>query len=147
MTNAISVQTDIEDAIKKLSTTPKAEKSIAKQTLGIIGKGTAKRITSAIKGSGLQNRTGELAKGFIYKVKKDGSSVTVYPNTTDWGSKIFPKAYVLSFGHSGSTTRAKSFTVEARGFIQSGRTWAEAGGYKAEVDKMVDKVLNKYFGD
>lgn len=145
MAEAFYIEADVSQVQQALLETSQSMTSIQRQTLGVIARGTVKIIKSAILTTTTQ-RTGELAKGYRYKIKKDGSEANVFPNTDKWGSDIFPKAAVLSYGHEGPTKRAKSFTVAPRSFVQSGKAWVDSGGYSSELDKMIDKQLTKFWG-
>lgn len=143
----IQTQVDIEEVEKALAGTNKSLKAIRKSVLRIAAKETAKRVKAAISASDLQRRTGELAKAYVYKVKKDGSEANVFPKAlTGNGRTIYPKAMTLSYGHDGPTKRAASWHIAPRGFVQSGQQYAESGAYMTEVQKMVDKELEKYWG-
>lgn len=143
----ISAQVDIEEVQQALSGTSKSLKSIQKSVLRIAAKGTAKQIKAVINTSDLQKRTGELSKAYVYKVKKDGSEANVYPKAlTAKDRTIFPKAMTLSYGHEGPTKRAKSWHIAPRGFVQAGQQYAESGSYMNDVQKMIDKELEKYWG-
>lgn len=143
----ISAQVDIEEVQQALSGTSKSLKSIQKSVLRIAAKGTAKQIKAAINTSDLQKRTGELSKAYVYKVKKDGSEANVYPKAlTAKDRTLFPKAMTLSYGHEGPTKRAKSWHIAPRGFVQAGQQYAESGSYMNDVQKMIDKELEKYWG-
>ena len=139
----ISVKPDFEAVQKALSGTTKSLPSIQRKTLSVIARGAIKQIKAVIK-SGTHRRTGELLKAYRYKVKKNGTA-TIYPNAINSGDKIFPKASVLSYGHTGATRRAKNFPIKAVGFIQAGNQYIESGAYVPEINKMVDKELTKYW--
>ncbi len=143
----IRTQVDIEDVEKALAGTSKSLKSIRKSVLRIAAKETAKRVKAAINTSDLQRRTGELLKAYVYKVKKDGSAASVFPKALSGnGNTIFPKAMTLSYGHDGPTKRASHWHIAPRGFVQAGQQYAESGAYMEEVQKMVNKELEKYWG-
>lgn len=138
-----NVAVDVKEVEKALSGTTKSLKSIARQTVGIISRTTVKQIKAVIK-SGTHKRTGELQKAYRYKVKKDGTA-TIYPKAILSGAKIFPKCSVLSYGHSGATRRARSFDVKAVAFVQAGDKWIEQQQYIPEINKMIDKTLDKFW--
>jgi len=142
----INASVDIENVQQALAGTSKSLKSIQKSVLRIAAKETAKRIKAVINTSDLQKRTGELLKAYVYKVKKDGSEANVFPKALSKNRTIFPKAMTLSYGHDGPTKRAKSWNILPRGFVQAGQQYAENGAYMDEVQKIVDKELEKYWG-
>ncbi len=141
------VKADVEGVQKALAGTAKGMRSIQRQVLGAMGRGTAKVVRQAISRT-TARRSGALRKAFGYKVKKDGSSVTVWP--TDKAVKknnhlVLAKASVLSYGYDAGPGK-KGPHVMARNFVQAGWDYAERGGYEAELQKIVDKELKKYWG-
>lgn len=142
----INTEIDISQVEQALAGTSKSLKAIQKSVLRIAAKETAKRVKAAISTSDLHTRTGELAKAYVYKVKKDGSAANVFPKGISGSNTIFPKAMTLSYGHDGPTKRAANWHVAPRGFVQTGLQYAESGAYMTEVQKMVDKELEKYWG-
>lgn len=143
----LNIQTDISEVQDALSGTSKSLKSIQKATLRIAAKGTANAVKAAIRTSDLQRRTGELQKAYTYKVKKNGDEANVFPKAlTGKDSTIFPKAMTLSYGHQGPTKRAKSWFIAPRNFVQAGEQYAEKGQYMDDVQKYIDKELEKYWG-
>lgn len=143
----LNIQTDISEVQDALSGTSKSLKSIQKATLRIAAKGTANAVKAAIRTSDLQRRTGELQKAYTYKVKKNGDEANVFPKAlTGKDRTIFPKAMTLSYGHQGPTKRAKSWFIAPRNFVQAGEQYAEKGQYMDDVQKYIDKELEKYWG-
>lgn len=146
MAQFLSIQTDISQVQDALAGTSKSLKSIQKSVLRIAAKGTANAVKAAIRTSDLNKRTGELQKAYTYKVKKDGSEANVFPKAINSGDRtIFPKAMTLSYGHSGPTKRAKAWFIAPRNFVQAGDQYAESGKYMDEVQKYIDKELDKYW--
>lgn len=146
MAQAFYIETDVSEVQQALLETSQSMTSIQRQTLGVISRGAVKIIKAAILET-TTRRTGELAKGYRYKIKKDGTEANVFPKTDNWGSAVFPKAAVLSYGHEGPTKRAKSFNVYPRGFVQTGKAWIDSGGYSSDLDKMIDRQLTKFWGN
>ena len=143
----LNIQTDISEVQDALSGTSKSLKSIQKATLRIAAKGTANAVKAAIRTSDLQRRTGELQKAYTYKVKKNGDEANVFPKALNGKDRtIFPKAMTLSYGHQGPTKRAKSWFIAPRNFVQAGEQYAEKGQYMDDVQKYIDKELEKYWG-
>ena len=145
--NTFSISADIYDVQEALSKTSKNLKSISRKTLQVIAKGTAKRIKAVINASDLQDRTGELKKAFVYKIKKNGEEANVFPKALNGNRNIFPKVMTLSYGHEGPTKRASSYTIKPRGFVQAGDLYVERGDYQPEIQKLIDKELEKYWGN
>ena len=142
----IVVDAEIEEVQRALAETSKSFTSIQKQALGIIARQGVKTVRMNIRKT-IKNRsrsTGELQKAYSFRVKKDGSEANIYPKGTA-GSKVFPKAYVQNYGYSGSTARAKEWNIMPKGFIESTEKSLDSNNFKPELDKMVDKVLAKYW--
>lgn len=143
----IVVDADIAEVQQALAHTAKSMTSIQRQALGIIARSGVKTIRQAIRQS-IENRsrsTGELQKSYAYRIKKDGSEANLYPRGMS-GAKIFPKAYVQNYGYSGPTSRAENWNIKPKGFVEKTESFLESGDFSAELDKMVEKVLSKYWG-
>lgn len=142
----IVVDAEIEEVQRALAETSKSFTSIQKQALGIIARQGVKTVRMNIRKT-IKNRsrsTGELQKAYSFRVKKDGSEANIYPKGTA-GSKVFPKAYVQNYGYSGSTARAKEWNIMPKGFIESTENFLDSNNFEPELDKMVNKVLAKYW--
>ena len=142
----LSTEIDVSAVQEALAGTNKSLKAIQKDTLRIVARATAKEIRAAIRSSGLHQRTGELLKAYTYKVRRDGESATVFPKGISGKTNIFPKVMTLSYGHEGPTKRASSWYIAPRGFVQRGENYAANGNYMDEVQKMIDKEIEKYWG-
>ena len=139
-------EVDVSAVQDALSETSKSLKAIQRDTLRVVAKATAKTVRAAIISSDLHVRTGELRKAYTYKLKRDGSEANVYPRALTSGDRtIFPKAMTLSYGHQGPTKRARNWRIAPRGFVQRGQQYAENGDYMDEVQKLIDKELDKYW--
>ena len=137
---------DVTPVQEALSETTKSLKSIQRSTLRVVASATAKTVRAAIISSDLHVRTGELRKAYTYKLKRDGTEANVYPRALTNGDRtIFPKAMTLSYGHDGPTKRARTWKIVPRGFVQRGQQYAESGDYYPEVQKLIDKELEKYW--
>ena len=146
MEQIVSTEIDVQPVLDALSGTSKSIESIEKSVLRIAAKETAKCVRAAVVSSDLNVRTGELRKAYTYKVKKYGSSASVYPKALVGKDRtIFPKAMTLSYGHEGPTKRASNWYIKPRGFVQAGQRFADSGAYMDEVEKMVSKELDKYW--
>ena len=146
MSQILATEVDVSAVQDALSETSKSLKSIQRSTLRIVARATAKTVRAAIISSDLHVRTGELRKAYTYKLKRDGSEANVYPRALTNGDRtIFPKAMTLSYGHQGPTKRARNWRIVPRGFVQRGQQYAENGDYMDEVQKLIDKELNKYW--
>lgn len=139
-------EVDVSAVQDALSETSKSLKAIQRDTLRVVARATAKTVRAAIISSDLHVRTGELRKAYTYKLKRDGSEANVYPRALTSGDRtIFPKAMTLSYGHQGPTKRARNWRIVPRGFVQRGQQYAENGDYMDEVQKLIDKELDKYW--
>jgi hypothetical protein len=146
MSQILATEVDVSAVQDALSETSKSLKSIQRSTLRIVARATAKTVRAAIITSDLHVRTGELRKAYTYKLKRDGTEANVYPRALISGDRtIFPKAMTLSYGHNGPTKRFRNWRIAPRGFVQRGQQFAENGGYMDEVQKLIDKELEKYW--
>lgn len=153
----ISIRADIEDVQERLSETSKSLKSIRRQTVGIAARTTVRQIKTVIRAT-TKRHTGELLKTYGYKVKKDGTTAGIFPKTVSSNNHlILAKIATLSYGNdisasrrkwlqvngAGYFARPKTVHIDPRGFVQSGETFAGKGAYMAEVEKMIQKELDK----
>ena len=146
MSQILATEVDVSAVQDALSETSKSLKSIQRSTLRVVARATAKTVRAAIISSDLHVRTGELRKAYTYKLKRDGTEANVYPRALTSGDRtIFPKAMTLSYGHNGPTKRFRNWRIAPRGFVQRGQQYAENGGYMDEVQKLIDKELDKYW--
>ena len=142
----LASEVDVSAVQDALSKTSKSLKSIQRSTLRVVARATAKTVRAALISSDLHVRTGELRNAYTYKVKKDGNEANVYPRAlTNRDLTIFPKAMTLSYGHNGPTKRFRNWRIAPRGFVQRGQQYAENGDYMDEVQKLIDKELEKYW--
>ena len=128
----IVVDAEIEEVQRALAETSKSFTSIQKQALGIIARQGVKTVRMNIRKT-IKNRsrsTGELQKAYSFRVKKDGSEANIY---------------VQNYGYSGPTARAKEWNIMPKGFIESTENFLDSNNFKPELDKMVNKVLAKYW--
>ncbi len=143
MAGFINVEADVEEVQRALEKTSKSVKSIGSSALRVIARGSVSVIKGAIRTSGLQKRSGELLKCYGYKVAKNGKTVNVYPKAINNPDvSIFPKIGALSYG----TDKRPNRHLKAFGFVQAGIKAAESGAYQSEMQKMIDKELQKYWG-
>lgn len=146
MSQILATEVDVSAVQDALSETSKSLKSIQRSTLRVVARATAKTVRAAIISSDLHVRTGELRKAYTYKLKRDGTEANVYPRALTSGDRtIFPKAMTLSYGHNGPTKRFRNWRIVPRGFVQRGQQYAENGDYMDEVQKLIDKELEKYW--
>ena len=142
----IATEVDVSAVQEALSETSKSLKSIQRATLRVVARATAGQVRAAIIQSDLHVRTGELRKAYTYKLKRSGEEAVVFPRALTSGDRtIFPKAMTLSYGHDGPTKRFRNWRIVPRGFVQRGQQYAESGSYMDEVQKLIDKELEKYW--
>lgn len=143
MANFISIEADIEQTQKALEKTAKSVSSISATTLRIVAKDAVKVIKATIKNSGLNKRSGELLKCYDYrKSKRNANMFVVYPEALNGEASIFPKVMALSYGSDKRPNRH----LKAFGFVQAGQRAIENGNYKTQIEEMIDKELQKYWG-
>lgn len=145
MGEILSIEAEINQVEQALAGTSKSFETIRRQAVGIIAKGAVTKIKAVIQTTTVK-RSGELLKAYRYKVRRDGSQANVFPKALNSDSTIFPKAMTLSYGHDGKTKRAANWHIKALGFVQSGKAWVDSGAYMPDLENMVDKELNKYWG-
>lgn len=133
----LSVEVDVSKAKQALSGTSKSLVSISRQSLGIIARGTVTVLKKEIRAT-TDKITGELLKAYRYKVSKDGSHANVFPKALNGERTIFPKVMALSYGR-------KKDALKPRGFVQKGEEYVEKGRYEDELQKMIDRELDKYW--
>lgn len=159
---------DFEKVSKALSGTTKSVKSIQKGILSIIGRGARaeiKKITKSIKGNGLVagRYPYSIANAFTYKVKADGSKVSVYPkkieknrsndltvpviSTLNYGKNITVRngRKYLVFQTSDGWKKCKSVKIPGHHFVEAGKSYAGSSKYNNEVEKYIQKELDKYW--
>lgn len=142
MANFISIEADIEQTQKALEKTAKSISSISFSTLRIVAKDAVKVIKATIKSSGLNKRSGELLKCYGYRKSKRDTSIVIYPKALNGETSIFPKVMALSYGSDKRPNRH----LKAFGFVQAGQRAIENGNYKTQIEEMIDKELQKYWG-
>lgn len=143
----ITAEAEVDAVVEALKGTSRSLTSIQKQALGIIARKGAQEIRKDIK-SKIKDRTrskGGLAKSYGFRVKRDGSEANIYPRGAS-GSDIFPKAMVQNAGHEGPTARARSWKVAPKAFVDHTENFLESKDFSAELSKMADKALKKYWG-
>lgn len=133
----LSVEVDVSKAKQALSGTSKSLVSISRQSLGIIARETVAVLKKEIRTT-TGKVTGELLKAYRYKVSKDGSQANVFPKALNGEKTIFPKVMALSYGREKDG-------LKPRGFVQKGKEYVEKGSYENELQKMVDRELDKYW--
>lgn len=159
---------DFERVSKALSGTTKSITSIQKGILSIIGRGTRseiKKITKSIKGNGLiaGRYPYSISSAFTYKVKADGSKVSVFPkkieknrpndltipviSTLNYGKNISVRngRKYLVFQTADGWKKCKSVRIPGHHFIEAGKQYAGSAKYMNEVEKYVQKELDKYW--
>ncbi len=142
MADRISIEVDTREVQEALKGTSLAIDKIEKKAVGIVLKGTLKAVRSEYRktlrpaNSIRYERTGALYKSF--RISNKGSYGNVYPravsNGRNWAMGL---ACILNYGAKNG--------IKPRGFIQKGEQYASSGAYSTEIDKMVDKELDKYW--
>lgn len=137
----LSIEADISGAQKALSGTSKSLTSIRNGVLRIVGSYGLKKVKEAIRSSGLKKRTGELNKAYIRKVNTRKGEANLYPvSLNDRKKTIFSKVQALSYG-----AKKGNWELKGAGFVQKGWSAVEGNGYQSEIEKYIDKELQKYW--
>ena len=137
----------LDEAREALEGLGKSMSTIEMKVVRVAARGAVKAVKTAIRSATpkIQSRTGELLKAYRYKARKSKHEAVVYPKALAGSSTIFPKAMTLSYGHHGPTSRASDWNIPARGFVQTGQQYLESGSYMAEVEKTVQRELERYW--
>lgn len=131
----ITIESDIEQTQKALSYTSKSLKSIENKVLRIINKGTIKAIKSEIRMT-TTRQTGQLLNKSYVQYVKNGVGKVLLNYKID-RKNLFPKVYTLNYGTKGHKPRS---------FVQKGMQYVENGNYKNDIENMIQKELDKYWG-
>ncbi len=159
----LSIEADISAVQEALSGTQKSLKTIRRQTLGIAARGTTKAIKSAVPAS-----MKTIRKAYSYKVRRDGSSASVYPRNVgeaknknwivgltvihNYGADVSAKkrtgknAGYLVFQTKDGWRKMKSVHIPARSFVEKGEKYAGSDQYISDINAMIQKELAKYWG-
>ena len=84
---------------------------------------------------------GETAKSRTWKelfLHLKGLYTYNYVSPANGEGTIFPKVMALNYGTSNGR-------LKALGFVQAGEKYAESNAYESEIDKMIQKELDKYW--
>lgn len=143
MANFINVSVDVEKVQEALKGTSKSIKAISRKAMSIIGHGAVKAIKGGIRDT-LNKRTGQLLKAYKYYGFKSGTGGIVrtdkkIPN----GDDFFKKTYTLNYGYTGNVRRALN---KPHSFVERGEEYVNSSGYMSDIEKMVDKELEKWWG-
>lgn len=147
---AFIIQAEMKDVQEALNKTTLSIPSMNRKFLAVIGKKTAETVKTGIKQtysppSKYYKRTGALLRSWTFHAKKDGSQVSVFPRVIatnnnknrQWAVGL---SSILSYGTADGR-------IKPRAFIQRGENYASSGAYMQEVQKIVDKELEKYWGN
>ena len=152
MSELIGITVDVSSAQEYLRETSLQIPQIEKKVLRLVGKEIAKETNKVMKGVVHVKTNAMLAHRYPYrmtqtykygKVKNHG--LTVYPRKVDNAREndlIIPVMATLTYGFDAGNARGPH--VIGRGFVQQGESYAQAGRYMPEVQKLVDKELEKY---
>ena len=149
MSELIGISVDVSSAQEYLRETALKIPQIEKKVLRLVGKEAAKETNKAVK-STLDTSTKAIIghrytynmnKMYTYGKAKD-HSLTVYPKAVAGGTLIIPVSTTLNYGYDAGAKRGPHVT--GRGFVQMGESYVKTGRYMPEVQKLVDKELEKY---
>lgn len=134
------------EALEKIQ---RAIPSVEAKALRLVGRLTAKEMNRSLKGTVNARTHSILAHRYEYrmtqtfkygKVKNHG--LTVAPGKSgEAGNLIIPVIHALNYGYDMGDARGPH--IIGRGFIQSGDDYVASDKYTAEVQKLVDKELDK----
>ena len=152
MASTFYVTAQTEDVQEALRETSLSIPKISRKFLTIIGQKTSAVVKTGIRQtysppSKYYKRTGDFLRAWTYHARKDGSQVAVYPKviytTSDgqrknrqWAAGL---SSILNYG-------TKDGRIKPRSFIQRGETYVESGSYMPEVEKLIDREFEKYWG-
>lgn len=145
MKEFLSVQSDVESVKQALSGIKKKFPQIQRQALIVIARGANKQIKATLKSSLIDKSRKDLLKAQVYKAKKDGSEVNLYPKALgkrNWAAGL---TQIMNYG-SDRVGRGRNGIIKPKSFIQSGEQYIESGAYNKDVEILVQKELDKYFG-
>lgn len=145
----MNVSVDVSDAQEMLRETYLSIPSIESKVMRLVGKLTAQETTKAVKATVSTSSHSILAHRYTYNMnrmytygKVKNHSLTVYPKPVTGGTLIIPVSTTLSYGYDAGSKRGPH--VVGRGFVQAGEVYAKSKRYMPEVQKLVDRELEKY---
>ncbi len=143
----ITVEAEVGEVVRALEGTSHSLTAIQRQALGIIARRGVRKIRGEIRAGILDRRrsTGELARSYGFRVRRDGSEANIYPRGAA-GSGIFPKAFVNNYGYDGATARAGRWSVAPKNFVGRTEDFLRNTNFDGDLEKMVDRALEKYWG-
>lgn len=147
----IQIAADVSAAQGALSATRKSLVSIRNGVLRIAARYAMRKEKAAIMSSGLRRRTGALRSSLTVKLNRRRGEANVVP-LSKRSLSLIPKGKQTAERVAWSKTQALSYGAErgkwrirGKGFVKAGREAAESGGWKADVEKYVQKELQKYW--
>lgn len=145
----LNIQVDVSSAEEYLRDTSLTIPQIEKKVLRLVGKLAAKETNQAVKATLNTSSKAILGHRYTYNMNKmytygkaKDHSLTVYPKAVSGGTLIIPVSTTLNYGFDAGNKRGPHVT--GRGFVQAGETYLKGGRYMPEVQKLVDKELEKY---
>jgi hypothetical protein len=164
----LNISADLEEVQEALAGTSRSIPSIQKSVLRLIGRNTAGEVNKALRGSVKAKANSILAgkyehnlrSAFKSTVKKNGQTVSVYPRpiqgggslilpvitTLNYGAVINAKGSYLIFKTKDGWRKVKSVRITGRHFIEKGDAYVNSDKYKSDVEALINKELNKYWG-
>ena len=158
----VEIKLDTSEVEKALETTILSHKQIMRKTLSAIGKKQAKAFNSAIASS-VGTVSGELRKSYKYKVHVDDEveKVTFFAKGNNQTKTIYPKLMALNYGATVKPLKKKvlhfqkgsnwfttyGFNLPGKHFLEGAwEGYAGSGAYQTDVENMINKELQKYWG-
>ena len=163
----INIEADISNAQDMLKETFLKVPTIESKVLRLVGRLTAKEINKAVKGGVHSGTSVLIAHRYPYNMnqmyvygKPKNHEVSVYPHRVQPGrgnDLIIPVSMALNYGatieakekqtlsiFAKTWARPVSITIKGRGFVQAGETYAKSSRYSKDVQKLIDRELEKY---
>lgn len=154
----ISIQADVQAVQEALSGTAKSIPAIEKAALRAVAKSVQQKENQLFNTSDFKHGNVLLAHTYSYSMrsvfkvgKVKNGMVSIYPKKYDSSRSNDITRPILSALSYGATYTEKgkggySHTIAPRGFIQSAELYAENGDFSQELQNVVDKELDKYWG-
>lgn len=145
--NAVVDASDTQETLKKIQ---RAIPSVEAKALRLVGRLTAKEMNKSLRGAVNARAHSILAHRYAYRMtqtfksgKLRNHTLTVSPHTSgeEAGSLIIPVIHALNYGYDMGSGRGPH--IIGRGFIQSGDVYVASDRYSQDVQKLVDKEIDK----
>lgn len=147
----IEVVVDASDTQETLKKIQRAIPSVEAKALRLVGRLTAKEMNKSLRGAVNARAHSILAHRYPYNLSQTFKSgklrnhrLTVSPRKLDdtrSNDLIIPVIHSLNYGYDMGSGRGPH--IIGRGFIQSGDAYVASDRYSQDVQKLVDKEIDK----